>query len=139
MQSNEFRTLSELLSPSAIKLLSASGSELVQQIGLDVVRGVVLDVFSGKNLRDSTEQLTRRRIAALNLATVELFLKGSTASQDFVANLPDLAAEILSQKQQVPLADFIGLSNNFAPHYVREAGVEYGVESQLEPETDASL
>lgn len=99
MQPDEFRTLSELLSPSAIKLLSASGSELVRQIGLDVVRGVVLDVFSGKNLRDSTEQLTRRRIAALNLATVELFLKGSTASHDFVAKLPDLAAEILSQKQ----------------------------------------
>lgn len=99
MRPEEPRTLSELLSPSAINLLSASGSELVRQIGLDVVRGVVLDVFSGKNLRDSTEQLTRRRIAALNLATVELFLKGSTASHDFVAQLPDLAAGILSQKQ----------------------------------------
>ncbi|MFN3981030.1 MAG: CfrBI family restriction endonuclease [Caldilinea sp.] len=99
MPSDEIRTLSDLLSPSAAKLLSASGSELVRQIGLDVVRGVVLDVFSGKNLRDSTEQLTRRRIAALNLATVELFLKGSTVSHDFIAKLPDLAAEILSQKQ----------------------------------------
>lgn len=99
MRPVEFQTLSELFSPSAIKLLSASGSELVRQIGLDVVRGVVLDVFSGKNLRDSTEQLTRRRIAALNLATVELFLKGSTESHDFVAHLPDLAADILSEKQ----------------------------------------
>lgn len=99
MPSDQIRTLSELLSPSAAKLLSANGSELVRQIGLDVVRSVVLDVFSGKNLRDSTEQLTRRRIAALNLATVELFLKGSTVSHDFVATLPDLAAEILSQKQ----------------------------------------
>lgn len=99
MRPNEFHTLSELLSPSAIKLLSASGSELVRQIGLDVVRGVVLDVFSGRNLRDSTEQLTRRRIAALNLATVELFLKGSATSHDFVAQLPDLAADVLSQKQ----------------------------------------
>ena len=99
MQPNEFRSLSELLSPSALRLLSASGSELVRQIGLDVVRGVVLDVFSGKNLRDSTEQLTRRRIAALNLATVELFLKGSTVTQDFATQLPDLATEILSQRQ----------------------------------------
>ncbi|GIK73255.1 MAG: hypothetical protein BroJett021_22430 [Chloroflexota bacterium] len=99
MPPEEFRTLSELLSPSAIRLLSASGSELVRQIGLDVVRGVVLDVFSGKNLRDSTEQLTRRRIAALNLATVELFLNGTARTQDFVARLPELAAEILSQKQ----------------------------------------
>lgn len=59
----------------------------------------VLDVFSGNNLRDSTEQLTRRRIAALNLATVELFLNGTIRTQDFVARLPELAAEILSQKQ----------------------------------------
>ena len=77
--------LSELLAPSASRLLSASGSELVQQIGLDVVRGVVLDILRGRNLRDSTEVLTRRRIAALNLATLTLFLKGSSLSDDLVS------------------------------------------------------
>jgi hypothetical protein len=91
--------LSELLAPSALKLLSASGSELVQQIGLDVVSGVVLDILRGRNLRDSTEVLTRRRIAALNLATLTLFLKGSSLSDDFVASLPNLAQEILSRKR----------------------------------------
>lgn len=91
--------LSELLAPSALKLLSASGSELVQQIGLDVVRGVVLDILRGRNLRDSTEVLTRRRIAALNLATLTLFLKGSSLSDDFIANLPILSQEILSRKR----------------------------------------
>jgi hypothetical protein len=91
--------LSELLTPSALKLLSASGSELVQQIGLDVVRGVVLDILRGHNLRDSTEVLTRRRIAALNLATLTLFLKGSSLSADFIANLPILSQEILSRRR----------------------------------------
>lgn len=91
--------LSDLLAPSAVKLLSASGSELVQQIGLDVVRGVVLDILRGRNLRDSTEVLTRRRIAALNLATLTLFLKGSSVSDDFIANLPILSQEILSRKR----------------------------------------
>jgi len=91
--------LSELLAPSALKLLSASGSELVQQIGLDVVRGVVLDILRGRNLRDSTEVLTRRRIAALNLATLTLFLKGSSLADDFVADLPNLAQKILSRKR----------------------------------------
>lgn len=91
--------LGELLSPSAVELLSASGSELVRQIGLDVVRGVVLDVLRGRNLRDSTEVLTRRRIAALNLATLTLFLSGSALSDDFVTCLPDLAQEILSHKR----------------------------------------
>ncbi len=91
--------LSELMSPSALDLLSASGSQLVQQIGLDVIRGVVLDILVGKNLRDSTEALTRRRIATLNLATVDLFLKGSALSDDFTTQLPDIAVEILSKKK----------------------------------------
>ena len=52
--------LTDLISPADLDLLSASGSQLVEQIGLDVVRGVVLDILTGKNLRDSTEALTRR-------------------------------------------------------------------------------
>jgi hypothetical protein len=91
--------LSELMSPAALKLLTASGSDFVKQIGIDVVRGVVLDVLTGKNLRDSTEVLTRRRIAALNLATVNLFLQGSTTSADFVRQLPYLATDILTRKR----------------------------------------
>lgn len=91
--------LSELLAPSALKLLSASGSDLVQQIGLDVVRGVVLDILRGRNLRDSTEVLTRRRIAALNLATLTLFLKGSSLFDDFITNLPSLSQDILSRRR----------------------------------------
>ena len=71
----------------------------MQQIGLDVVRGVVLDILRGRNLRDSTEVLTRRRIAALNLATLTLFLKGSSLADDFVADLPNLAQKILSRKR----------------------------------------
>lgn len=91
--------LSDLLAPSALELLSASGSELVRQIGLDVLRDVVLDILRGHNLRDSTEVLTRRRIAALNLATLALFLKGSSLSDDFIADLPALSQEILSRKR----------------------------------------
>lgn len=92
------RSFSALLDPSALKLLSASGSELVRQIGLDVVRGVVLDILLGRNLRDSTEVLTRRRIVALNIATVALFLKGSSLADEFVADLPTFSQEILSRK-----------------------------------------
>jgi len=88
-----------LLSPAALDLLSASGSDLVQQIGLEVVRGVVLDILKGKNLRDSTEVLTRRRIAALNLAMLTLFVKGSSLSEDFISHLPLLATEILTRKR----------------------------------------
>ena len=93
------KTLTELMSPAALKLLSANGNNLVQEIGMDVVRGVVLDVLTGRNLRDSTEILTRRRIAALNLATVNLFLKGADGSADFVRQLPYLATDILTRQR----------------------------------------
>jgi hypothetical protein len=92
-------SFSELMSPPALELLSARGSDLVQQIGMDVVRGVVLNVLTGKNLRDSTEVLTRRRLVALNLETLNLFMRGSAASSDFISELPNLASNILSRKR----------------------------------------
>ena len=94
----QLNSLTKLISPADLDLLSASGSQLVEQIGLDVVRGVVLDILTGKNLRDSTESLTRRRIATLNLATMELFIKGSANSKDFINQLPKTATDILSKR-----------------------------------------
>ncbi len=96
---SEVTSLSQLMSPATLKLLSASGSDFVQQIGMDVVRGVVLDVLTGRNLRDSTEVLTRRRIATLNLALVNLFLHGSSIADNFVSQLPNVATEILTRKR----------------------------------------
>jgi hypothetical protein len=93
----QLNSLTELISTTDLDLLSASGSQLVEQIGLDVVRGVVLDILTGKNLRDSTEALTRRRIATLNLATMELFIKGSANSKDFINQLPKTATDILAK------------------------------------------
>ena len=103
-KTTQLNSLTELISPADLDLLSASGSRLVQQIGLDVVRGAVLDIFTGKNLRDSTEALTRRRIAALNLAILEMFLKGSTLHKDFETQLPYITSEILS-KRKLPKAE----------------------------------
>ncbi len=93
----QLNILTDLISPADLDLLSASGSQLVEQIGLDVVRGVVLDILMGKNLRDSTESLTRRRIATLNLATMELFIRGAANSKDFANQLPKIATDILSK------------------------------------------
>jgi hypothetical protein len=123
--SSQISQLSQLMSPAALKLLSAKGSDWVREIGLDVVRGVVLDVLTGKNLRDSTEILTRRRIAALNLATVNLFLQGSAISVDFVNQLPYLAADILSRKRLTKserwLAQWaLGLTNKAFQNVLRD-------------------
>lgn len=52
----------------------------------------------GKNIRSSTETLTRRRIAVLNLAMLKLFIDGSNTVDDFVEQLPFIATEILTQR-----------------------------------------
>lgn len=125
--------LSELMSPHVLQLLSASGTDLVRQSGLDVVRGIVLDVLTGKNLRDSTEVLTRRRIVALNLAMVRLFIQGTTLADDFTAQLPHLATRILTaahlNKADRWLAQWVlGLTDKAFQNVLRdnpEALVEY--------------
>lgn len=121
----ELNSLTELISPADLNLLSASGSQLVEQIGLDVVRGVVLDVLTGKNLRDSTEALTRRRIATLNLATLELFIKGAAKSKDFIKQLPAMATDILAKgklsKSERWLAQWIlGLTDKAFQNVLRD-------------------
>jgi hypothetical protein len=101
------QSLAELMPPEALPLLTASGGAFVKQIGLDVIREVVFDVLVGKNLRDSTEVLTRRRTTALNLALVNLFLNGKSASEDFIELLPFLASDILSQPGQKKVEQWI--------------------------------
>jgi hypothetical protein len=91
--------LTDFFSQEALGLLKAKGRTLVQQVGLETIRGVVLDVLTGQNIRNSTEALTRRRIATLNLATLEMLAKGTQAHPDFVARLPLIAANILRQKR----------------------------------------
>lgn len=113
------------MTPADLDLLSASGSQLVEQIGLDVVRGVVLDILTGKNLRDSTEVLTRRRIATLNLATIEMFLKGSTLSKNFINEAPNIAVNTLSKgklsKSERWLAQWVlGLTDKVFQNVLRD-------------------
>ncbi len=86
----------ELLPSDAQALLTASGSELIKRIGIDTARTVVLDVLSGRNLRDSTEVLTRRRLASLNAAMLYLMVKGNSIQDDFVEKIPEIAERILT-------------------------------------------
>jgi hypothetical protein len=89
----------DILDENAKVLLNARGRALIQKIGMETVRGVILDVLSGRNLRDSTEMLTRRRLAALNAATLAMMLRGMAIQADFAERLPEIAERILRQKR----------------------------------------
>lgn len=97
-EDREAALLSNLLESPSLQLLIANGADLIQQIGLDIIRGILLDILVGRNLRDSTETLTRRRITALNLAMTSLFLKGLSRSPQFIQQLPYTASSILARK-----------------------------------------
>ncbi|MCD4738344.1 MAG: CfrBI family restriction endonuclease [Anaerolineae bacterium] len=96
---SKIESLLNLMGNEYEELLSKSGPELVKKLGIDTIKTMVFDVLSGKNLRDSTETLTRRRLALLNTATVAMFLKGAETQPDFIQDLPQIAERILKQKR----------------------------------------
>jgi len=96
---SKITSLLSLLQEDAKLLLTANGVELIKRIGLDTTRQVVLDVLSGKNLRDSTEMLTRQRLITLNTALLDMLVQGEQLQNGFVANLPQIAEQVLKRKQ----------------------------------------
>jgi len=113
-----------LMPQTAREVLDERGSNLVRRIGLDVVRQVILDVLCGRNLRDSTEMLTRRRIAILNAATLVMFLRGAHGQKDFIRSLPAAAVEglkqVRSRHQRWILQWILGLTDKAAQNVLRD-------------------
>ncbi len=81
----------------AKKNFSSKGKDIIQEIGTDIIKGVIFDVLTGKNLRDSTELLTRKRIITINAATLTMLIKGSSTEKNFIGNLPSTASQKLIQ------------------------------------------
>lgn len=113
-----------LIPPTLRHLLEARGAEFVRQVGADVIRQVVLDVMCGRNLRDVTEMLTRRRIALVNAGLVMLFLKGARADADFVNRLAETAGDELrrsrSKSDRWVLQWLLGLTDKAAQNVLRD-------------------
>lgn len=82
------------LPQSARRVLTTSGADLIEGIGLDVVRGVVRDVMLGVNIRDSTEPLTRQRIALLNAAMVSQYISIPDPDRSIDAFVAEVARAI---------------------------------------------
>ena len=97
MSSDGLSSLSDLLAPYAMSLIGSTGVDFVQQIGIDATKDVVLDVLCGRNLRDATEMVTRRRLAMLNGALLAMLLQGEAQWPGFVEQLPEFAARRLRE------------------------------------------
>ncbi|MEA3308240.1 MAG: CfrBI family restriction endonuclease [Chloroflexota bacterium] len=98
-QPTKIESLLGLMGTEYEELLSKNGMELVKKLGAETIKTMVFDVLSGENLRNSTETLTRRRLAVLNAATVAMFLKGTEKYPNFIQDLPQIAERILKQQK----------------------------------------
>ena len=100
MPSREIKICS-LMPKTGKDLISYSGKDVLEKVGTDIIKKIVVSVLCGENVRDLTEDLTKRRIHILNGAMVTLFLKGCTSIDDFVEKLPDLIKKELSGKNSI--------------------------------------
>lgn len=109
----------------AKKNFSSKGKDIILEIGIDIIKGVVLDVLSGKNLRDSTELLTRKRILTLNAATLKMLVKGSSQEKDYIKNLPEYATKKLtrgklSKSEKWMMQWILGLTDKASQNVLRD-------------------
>jgi hypothetical protein len=116
---------SSLLDADALGLLTTGGAKLIREIGMETVKTVVLEILSGRNLRDSTELLTRSRLAMLNVAMLKLFLEGESRESGFVSRLPSTAERILREgkltKAERWLAQWmLGLTDKASQNVLRD-------------------
>ncbi len=124
MSGKSVASVTNFLPANARALISGKGEVVVKQIGLDVIRGIVFDVLCGKNLRDSTEVLTRKKLATLNAALLVMFLRGESQSKGFAEQLPLIAAERLKYKlasdERQILQWVLGLTNKATQNVLRD-------------------
>lgn len=118
-------SLATFYTQDEINLFKASRSDLINDIGDDIIRDVVLDVLVGRNIRNSTETLTRTRLSRLNLALLKLFLNGANEIENYIENLPAIATHILKDKpspeDQMIARWFLGLTGKGVQNVLRDS------------------
>lgn len=97
--------ISDLFPKGAKVLLTGSGRQFIERIGVEAARQVVGGVLTGKNIRDQTEPLTRRRVAQVTGGVVALFAHAKAAVPDFEGQLSQLALSQLTGSRRNKKAD----------------------------------
>jgi len=108
-----------------VQLMGSHRVDVVRRVGADAVKDVIADVLCGRNLRDSTEMLTRRRIGLVNAATMVFFVKGIATARGFVGDLPAIAADGLAEAKSKPerslLQWVLGLTEKAVQNVLRDS------------------
>jgi len=97
MTSREIK-ICDLMPKAGKDLISYSGKDILEKVGTDIIKKIIVSILCGENVRDLTEDLTKRRVHILNGAMLTLFLRGCTTIDDFVEKLPGLIKKELCNK-----------------------------------------
>jgi len=79
-------------------LIAYSGREVITKVGVELIKDIISSVLCGENVRNLTEDLTKRRLAIINGALLTLFVKGCYSVDDFIEKLPNLVGDQLKSK-----------------------------------------
>lgn len=81
--------ITNLMPDTGKSLVHYSGKEFISKIGIDIIRTVIAGILCGENVRDLTEEMTKKRIHLINGAMFTLYLQGRFKSENFIDGLPD--------------------------------------------------
>ncbi|MEK9179097.1 MAG: CfrBI family restriction endonuclease, partial [Patescibacteria group bacterium] len=97
MESKKIK-VTDLMPQVGKDLIAYTGREVITKVGADLIKNIIISILCGENVRDLTEDLTKRRVAIINGALLTLFIKGCSSVDDFMEKLPELVGDQLKSK-----------------------------------------
>ena len=92
------KTLKDFIPQIGKRLARYTAKDMILRIGQDAINDVVTSVLCGGNIRNLTEELTKKRIALSNAAMFYTYFKAISEIDNFVDNFYKLAQEDLTTK-----------------------------------------
>jgi hypothetical protein len=90
--------VTDLMPKAGKELIAYTGREVITKVGAELIKNIITSILCGENVRDLTEDLTKRRVSVINGALLTLFIRGCSSVDDFIERLPDLVGEQLKSK-----------------------------------------
>lgn len=114
----------DLIPNGTLDLVHYEGKELIKRLGIEIISNVVVSVLCGENIRDLTENLTRRRILQMNASLLLTYLKALNNINNFKDNITNIIRNELNKKltssEKIYLMWFLGLTGKSVQNVTRD-------------------
>lgn len=114
----------DLIPPMGLDMVTSSGEDFIKEVGKDVINNVVFSVLCGDNIRNITEEVTRKRILLTNASTFITYLKAFSSFENLSEKLTSIIAQELKTRltadQKTYLLWFVGMTGKGIQNVIRE-------------------